>query len=169
MVGGHREAAGQENCKWLVGLGRAFFFPVPWFFPKNLINCFRRLFVNALNFSIIMVNIFSQLYKPFHHDTEPSLLSKQFPLPFHKNIEIGLPWHFLVASYFIIDETRKIKEMSNTPYKSITFLGDHQFTTKSFWFAITDSLRTCFTKVLIFDRFCFPPFTCFTSLHRSIL
>ena len=59
--------------------------------PKLPIFIFQRLIVNALKFIIIVINIFSGLYKPFQNETEPSLLSKHFPLPFHQSIKIGIP------------------------------------------------------------------------------
>ena len=77
MVGGHRGTSGQEDCKWLGGIGREFFFLVPWVSPKHAINCFLRLIVNALKFSIILIKFFPDCTSRFtmrrNHHWSPNI------------------------------------------------------------------------------------------------
>ena len=115
--------------------------------PQTFNKKIRKLIVNALKFSIIVIKIFPGCTSRFtiirYHNCSPN----SFPFLFIKILKQF--FHDIVSYRLLFSQARHGKAMKFlTPtHNSITLLGDQQVTTKSFRSAITATLVACFTKV----------------------
>ena len=132
-------------------------FPYSLSLPQTFNTLFSNIYCKYIKVQYYSDNFFPDRTRRFTMRRNHHLSPNSFPILFIKKLK--QVFHDIVSQRLLLSQMRHVraKKCVTPPYKSITFLGYQQFTTKSFRFSVTAALMTCFTKVFIFDSlFCHP-------------